>query len=174
MEQNNMRPFAIGIAWFLLVCACGPSSKQTKANTETATTQVKSEQPALLFEDLEGHPVALADFKGKKVLLNFWATWCRPCLEEMPSLERAQVILEKENYVFLLASEQSIPTISDFKTKKDFEFKYLKLNGTLAAQQINALPTTFIYNTAGEKIETILGGVVWDSDAMIEKLKALQ
>ncbi|MCJ7466121.1 MAG: hypothetical protein MUO53_05435 [Maribacter sp.] len=92
----------------------------------------------------------------------------------MPSLLRAQAILEQENYVFLLASEQSIDAIRDFKTKKDFDFKYLKLNGALAALQINALPTTFIYNTAGEKVETILGGVVWDSDAMIEKLKALQ
>jgi thiol-disulfide isomerase/thioredoxin len=158
----------------VLISACGSGNKEAKAIIEPAAPLVQSTKNTLLFEDLNGQPVSLADYKGKKVLLNFWATWCRPCLEEMPSLLRAQAILEKEDYVFLLASEQSIKIINDFKAKKDFDFKYLKLKGALAALQISALPTTFIYNAAGERVETILGGVEWDSDAMIEKLKAIQ
>jgi thiol-disulfide isomerase/thioredoxin len=169
-----MRSIIIGLLGLVLICACGPGNKEAKAATESTVKLIQPEKKAPIFEDLEGQPVSLADYKGKKVLLNFWATWCRPCLEEMPSLLKAQDILEKEDYVFLLASEQSIKIINDFKAKKDYDFTFLKLNGTLAAQQINALPTTFVYNTAGEKVETILGGVVWDSDAMIEKLKSIQ
>jgi thiol-disulfide isomerase/thioredoxin len=127
-----------------------------------------------LFEDLEGHPVALADYKGKKVLLNYWATWCRPCIEEMPSLLRSRALLEKENYVILLASDQSVETIKKFKQARGFDFNYLKFNGSLAEQQINALPVTLIYNEAGEQVERILGGVDWDAPETIEMLKKVR
>ena len=46
--------------------------------------------PEVAFTDIDGNPVGLADFRGKPVLVNLWATWCQPCLREMPSLERLQ------------------------------------------------------------------------------------
>jgi thiol-disulfide isomerase/thioredoxin len=147
---------------------------------EPATDDIKVSVPEKvakavgLFEDLEGRPVALTDYKGKKVLLNYWATWCRPCLEEMPSLLRSQTLLEKENYVILLASDQSLATIKKFKQARGYEFNYLKFNGSLAEQQINALPVTFIYNEAGEQVEKILGGVDWDAPETIEMLKKVR
>jgi peroxiredoxin len=154
--------------------------KETGKETVNDSVQVKAEGAenkvphAALFEDLEGHPVALADYRGKKVLLNYWATWCRPCIEEMPSLLRSRALLEKENFVILLASDQSVETIKKFKQARGFDFNYLKFNGSLAEQQINALPVTFIYNEAGEQVEKILGGVDWDAPETIEMLKKVR
>ena len=160
------------LAMFL---GCKQTAKERTSDSGKVTVPENKIQRAGLFEDLEGHPVALSDYKGKKVLLNYWATWCRPCIEEMPSLLRSQSILEKENYVVLLASDQSVETIKKFKQARGFDFNYLKFNGSLAEQLgINALPVTFIYNEAGEQVEKILGGVDWDAPETIEMLKKVR
>ena len=145
------------------------SAENNKKNTVTAVTKAKSS-----FEDLDGNPVELSDFKGKKVFLNYWATWCRPCIEEMPAMLRAQEVLTNENYVFLLASDQSIEKIKDFKEKKKFDFNFLKFNGSLADLKINALPATFFYNESGKFVNRIDGATEWDSPIVIEKLKAIK
>ena len=146
---------------------------QSKTNNENSTVLEKKQSPGL-YEDLEGNTIKLSDYKGKKILLNFWATYCLPCLKEMPSMLHSQEILEKENYVFLLASNEETEKVKKFIDKKKYDFKFIKYKGTLAQQKIYALPTTFIYNEEGEKVETITGAVEWDSEEMIEKLKNLK
>lgn len=145
------------------------SVESNEKETVTAVRKTKSS-----FEDLDGNPVELSDFKGKKVFLNYWATWCRPCIEEMPAMLRAQEVLNDENYVFLLASDQSTEKIKAFKDKKKFDFNFLKFNGSLADMQINALPATFIYNESGEFINRVDGATEWDSPKIIDKLKAIK
>ena len=130
--------------------------------------------PESSFIDMDGNPVELSDYKGKRVLLNYWATWCRPCIEEMPSLLHAQEVLRAENYVFLLASDQSLEKIKAFKAKKQFDFAFLKFNGSLADMQINALPATFIYNESGQFMKRIDGATEWDSPLLLDKLKAMK
>lgn len=124
------------------------------------------------FEDLSGKPVSLKDFEGKRVVLNYWATWCRPCIAEMPSMQRAQKQLG-EGYVFVLASDQSLETIKAFKEKKDFDFTYVKFNGNLADWQIHALPASFVYNTAGKLDFRVDGAMEWDAPENIQKLQQI-
>ncbi|MGI9547153.1 MAG: TlpA family protein disulfide reductase [Flavobacteriaceae bacterium] len=154
-----------------LLISCKKVVKDKHTISKEANNSVKITEAANQFEDLEGSPIALADYKGKRILLNYWATWCRPCLEEMPSLLRAQATLEKENYIILLASDQSVAVIKAFKQKQGYDFNFLKYNGSWAEQNISSLPTMFIYNEEGEKKEKIVGGVTWDSPEVIQKLK---
>ncbi len=142
-----------------LLISCKKGVKVEDTSAKKGENIEKITEATSQFEDLEGNPIAIADYKGKRVLLNYWATWCRPCIEEMPSLLRSQAILEKENYIFLLASDQTLEVIKDFKEKRNFDFKYIKYNGSWAEEQINSLPTTYIYNEEGEKVEKIIGGV---------------
>lgn len=163
--------FTLLIVVFLSCKMTVEESKKTDGKSAVMAETLKAES---LFQDIDGNAIALADFKGKRVLLNYWATWCRPCVEEMPAMLKAQEILEKENYVFLLASDQSFKTIKTFMKKNPFDLKFIKFNGSLSEQDISALPATFIYNTKGEKVEKIIGATAWDSPEMIERLKNIK
>jgi thiol-disulfide isomerase/thioredoxin len=136
-------------------------------------TDLESNQIKASYVDLYDNKVDLSAFKGKKVLINYWATWCGPCIQEMPSLLKAQEVLKGENYVFLLVSDESIKRISRFKYLKNYNFTYLKSTTSLASMRIFTLPTTVICNEDGKKVKTMVGAIEWDSKQMIKKLKAL-
>ncbi len=164
----------VGALFLLFIFACKGPVKEAGSTENTSGVHDPSRQAVSQFEDMEGNPVALSDFRGKRILLNYWATWCKPCLEEMPALQRSRDILEKENYIFLLASDQSLATIQTFVAKRGLDFNFIRFKGSLAALQISALPTTIIYNAAGEEVDKIVGGVEWDAPEMIQKLKEIQ
>ena len=152
---------------FTLLIVCNSSTSQNSNRNNLDVSQTKS-----IYLDLENNEVNLSSFKGKKLLINYWATWCGPCIQEMPSLLRAQEQLKSE-YVFLLVSEESTQRISRFKSRKSFNFNYIRSSVTLASLGIYSLPITIIYDEEGKEIKTIEGSVVWDSNRMIKKLKAL-
>ncbi len=154
--------------FLFIICACS----LTDSSKKDANEKLKSK--TIVFSDLKGNDVALTDFKGKKVLVNYWATWCRPCVNEMPDLLKAQKILAKENYVFLLVSDESIDKITKFKTFRKYNFKFLKAKKTMASIGVYALPTTFIYNEKGKKVEEIIGATIWNSLEMITLLKNIK
>jgi len=159
-----------------LFSGCKEDKKTNPTVITTTAKEVIAEEPEVTssFTDLEGNPVELTDYKGKRVLLNFWATWCKPCIEEMPSLLEAQDLLATENYIFLVASDQSMDKIKGFKEKKGFEFNWLKFNGTYSDLEIAALPATFIYNEAGEMVHRIDGATAWSSTEIMDLLKGIK
>ncbi|MDF4202886.1 TlpA disulfide reductase family protein [Maribacter sp. SA7] len=151
-------------------CKEDKTKKVEPEKKKTVTEKVASST----YEDLEGNPIELSDYKGKRVLVNYWATWCRPCIEEMPDMEKAQAILADDNYVFLFASDQSVEKINKFKEARGFQLDFIKFNGVYAEENVSALPATFIYNEVGEQVARFDGGLKWDSAEMIEKLRAVQ
>ena len=92
-----------------LVCFDGFSQNEKLSDIESM--QLKSS-----FVDLKNQKVDLTSYKGKKLIINYWATWCKPCIMEMPGLTRAQEILKNHNCIFLLVSDEKISRIS----KKSF------------------------------------------------------
>jgi thiol-disulfide isomerase/thioredoxin len=123
--------------------------------------------------DLEGNSFDVSTLKGKKILVNYWATWCAPCKKEMPDLLESQEILSKENYVFLLVSDESKEQIQDFKNKFKYDFTFLRSSEALSNIGIYAMPTTFIFNEKGKKVKEIIGATEWNSKEMITQLKEL-
>jgi len=157
------------IACFILVLV---GCKPTTSKKEPLPSDI-SKTPKITYVDLSGVEVRLSDYKGKKVLVNYWATWCGPCVKEMPALLKAQEILKESNYVFLLVSDESVEKILNFKSENAYDFNFLRLTSSMDLLGIYALPTTYIYNEKGEKVKEIVGSVIWDSKKMIQTLKDL-
>jgi cytochrome c biogenesis protein CcmG, thiol:disulfide interchange protein DsbE len=124
---------------------------------------------ALQLTSLQGEPTTIDLYRGKVVVLNIWATWCKPCLEEMPSMDRLQQ-LYPDKIAVITVSDEEIGKLLNFKNRQPYTFTFLKANARLADQQITVYPTTYILNSAGEIKEIYLGNQAWDSDKMQAKL----
>ncbi|MEK9853141.1 MAG: TlpA disulfide reductase family protein, partial [Flavobacteriaceae bacterium] len=156
-----------------LLCLTILLSCHRGVNERKSITDLESVQLKTLFVDLNNNPVDITQYKGKRIVLNYWATWCGPCIKEMPALKIAEDLLENHNYTFLLVSDETISKISDFKMNKKFDFNYLKSVKSIETLGIYSLPTSYIFDENGKKIETIVGTISWDSEEIIEKLKKI-
>ena len=123
--------------------------------------------------DLEGSAIDLKQFTGKKIFLNFWATWCKPCILEMPNIEHAQELLSDDNYVFLLASDEAVGRINRFKATHEFELDLVRVETPFLDIGILSLPTTIIIDQEGKIAYNHVGAQEWDSPQLIEKLRNL-
>lgn len=127
--------------------------------------------PELRFENGEGQPVTLADFRGKVVLLNVWATWCGPCREEMPTLDRLQATLGGKDFEVLALSidRAGIGVVNAFYDEIGVEHlaKYIDDSGE-AARELGAvgLPTTLLLDRQGREIARHVGPAAWDTPEM--------
>lgn len=119
------------------------------------------------IKELKNQPMDLTQYEGKAVFINFWATWCKPCIQEMPTIENAQKILADKDIVFLLASNEDLERIDKFIKKHSYNFHYVQLEN-LEELKIQALPTTFIFNPEGKLKFSESGFRNWDESANIE------
>lgn len=119
--------------------------------------------------DLKHRPIDLKQYEGKTVFINFWATWCKPCIEEMPSIEKVQNILKNEDLVFLLASGESAEEIDAFRNAHDYKFNYARIENS-EELGIQVLPTTFIFNPEGELVFSEAGNRKWDDKNNIDMI----
>jgi thiol-disulfide isomerase/thioredoxin len=117
---------------------------------------------------LDGTKASLADFRGEVVLLNFWATWCAPCLREMPSLERLQVALEDQPFRVVAVSTDrgGAAAVKPFlkRLKLDEITVLLDARSRLAADMgLRGLPTTYVLDHKGRVVGGMEGPAEWDS-----------
>ena len=136
-------------------------------------SDLESLQTKTTFVDLDENNLDLSEFKQGKIVINYWATWCAPCIKEMPSLKRAEKILNDYGYTFLLVSDETISKISSFKEEMNFDFNFLKSSKSFETLGIYSMPTSYIFDETGKLVETIVGAIEWDSVEMINKLKIL-
>ncbi|MCH2480413.1 MAG: TlpA family protein disulfide reductase [Flavobacteriales bacterium] len=147
---------------------CNTGITNNKNVSDLESLQLKTS-----FVDLYENNLDLSVYKGKRIVINYWATWCGPCIKEMPSIKRAEEILEDYGYTFLLVSDETISEISKFKNDSNFDFNFLKSIESYETLGIYSIPTSYIFDENGKIIETIVGAIEWDSEEMINKLKIL-
>jgi len=141
---------------FLLVCtgwlsSCAPPEKRHELSLEDFDLLT-----------LDGQPVDIGILEGKTVFINVWATWCRPCVQEMPTIAMAMEALKGKDIIFLFASNEEVEEITAFRDRKDFPFDYIQLKN-LEELSIEAIPTTFIFNSSGKKIYEEVGFRNWST-----------
>ena len=130
----------------------------------------------VIFLDQNDQKINIKDFNGNLVLLNFWATWCEPCKEEMPSLDRLQNNLELNNIkVFAInISKESLKKINDFFQELNIEYlePYYDAPTTLAKTlSLRGFPTSILFNKEGKEFSRIIGSIDFDNLEFIEWLK---
>jgi thiol-disulfide isomerase/thioredoxin len=131
--------------------------------------------PDLTFVDAAGAEHSLKDFRGKFILVNFWATWCPPCRKEMPSLDRLQARLGGPDF-------QVVPISLD-RGGMDKVQSFLKDTGihnltayldpdakSMALFGFPGLPTSILIDAKGEQVARLIGGAEWDSPVVITQL----
>jgi peroxiredoxin len=124
-----------------------------------------SAAPDFALSTLEGRPVRLREFRGKLVLVNFWATWCAPCLHEMPSMEQLYQTFKQTEFVLLAVSmdRQGEGVARPFVDKLKLTFPVL-LDSTLEVSRqysVRGLPTTYLIDPEGLLIGVVIGARDW-------------
>lgn len=163
------------------ICTLGQGVQKPTSGT-VGTLQVWDEPCVLpdgvLFADADNAPVGLEAFAGKTVVLNLWATWCPPCLREMPSLDRLQAEMGGDAFTVVALNqdrggvnvarawldEQGLSNLAVYADPKGVVPRALEAPG---------LPTTVVLDAQGREVARLVGEAEWDSAAMQDQLRAL-
>jgi thiol-disulfide isomerase/thioredoxin len=134
--------------------------------------------PAFTLTDAEGAPVAPESFAGQGVVLNFWATWCPPCVAEMPALDRLHAALAEARIIVVAASQDrgGANVVRPFYERTGVQHLPVWLDPRGAAGRafgIRGLPTTVVLNRSGREVARLEGEATWDAPAMLDRLRAL-
>ena len=131
----------------------------------------------VIFMDINQKNVNLYDFKGKLIILNFWATWCAPCKEEMPSLDNLQINPKLNNlkiFPINIGQEDISKSVSFFKELNIKNLKiYFDAPITLAKKfSLRGIPTTILFNKKGEEFGRVMGSIDFNKKEFINWLKS--
>ena len=164
MSQLKKIIFKVLFCFLLFSCQSNDTNNQSVSDLESLQRKTS-------FVDLYENNLDLSVYKKGKIVISYWATWCAPCIKEMPGIKRAEEILEEYGYTFLLVSDETVSKISEFKNEWNFDFNFLKSSKSFETLGVYAMPTSYIFDENGQIIETIVGAIEWDSEEMINKLK---
>ncbi len=131
--------------------------------------------PNFTLRNEEGKVVALADFRGKIVVLNYWATWCPPCIEEMPSLNRlADRFRDKDLVVLGVSLDEDADAYKDFLAKNQISFLTLRNPARAVSEQYGTykLPETFVISRQGRLLKKYIGPKEWDGAEIAAEFNA--
>lgn len=124
---------------------------------------------ALALTDLNGNAVSLNKFKDKKLFVNFMATWCSPCISELPSLEIAQQTLSPKNFQFILISDEPLERLRLLQQRVNVPV--LCSVKKLSELKIYTIPASYLLNEKGEIVFKKTGGADWGSEEVLSEIQ---
>jgi thiol-disulfide isomerase/thioredoxin len=157
------------VALCLSACATLAAAQQLRAWPGGAT-------PPLALQDLDGKQHTLGDYRGKVVLINFWATWCEPCRAEMPSINKLRASLAGQPFAVLAVNlGENEQRIRRFMAQVPLEFTVLLDRDSAAAKawRTRVLPASFLVGPDGRVRYSVIGEYDWEQDAARKAVLAL-
>ena len=122
--------------------------------------------------DLEGNRVNFSDLKGKKIVLSFGASWCVNCIDELETLSaiKDQQLAGVEVVVI---SDEKLERVQAFSQRNNYPFTFLKMNQPFGSIGVNAIPTTYIFNSKLEVKDETVGFIDWKDPSTVEHIRKL-
>jgi thiol-disulfide isomerase/thioredoxin len=153
-----------------------PLKGDARADTTRFVPWSGSETPALTLNDLSGRAHAIADYRGRVVLVNFWATWCEPCRAEMVSMQRLQERLAGRPFTVLLVNYgEARMRVGEFVKREALGFSVLldPNQDASRAWRVRVLPSSFLVDAEGRVRYTVIGEMDWASQESVETVQTL-
>lgn len=130
----------------------------------------------LSFPNVEEQDIQLSEYKGKVILLNFWATWCPPCVKEMPSMQRLHDKFPEQDFeIVAISAGESHAAVESFMMSLDTELTFPILldekGRTFKDFGIRGLPMSFLFDREGKLIKTISGSREWDEEREVQLIE---
>ena len=172
--NQKIYKFIILIFCFSIFSSISQTDEDIPLNN-IAINEIPKPLSSIIFEDFSGNKINLKDYKGKLVVINFWATWCAPCKKEMPSLDNLyQDSSFKNLQIFAVNMEQP----NKEKTKNFFNELNIKKLSIFFDKNLNfvkefklrGVPTTIIINKKGEEFARIIGEVNFQDEKLLKWL----
>jgi peroxiredoxin len=132
--------------------------------------------PAFALPDLDGQQVALDDLRGQVVLVNFWATWCKPCEDEMPAMQRLHDALAPSGFELLAVSvDESDEPVREFQERLGLHFPILMdpAKDVADTYQSFRFPESFLVGRDGTLVARYIGPRDWDAPAYVDRIRRL-
>ncbi|GEM64900.1 alkyl hydroperoxide reductase [Sphingobacterium faecium NBRC 15299] len=153
-----------------------PNSQAVETTVDSAATSPTSQANEVSFIDENGKDITLSSLKGKVVFINFWATWCPPCIHEMPSINSLkQSFKENNEIIFLMVDVDGMMDKSKaFMAENKYDLQVYAPHGEIPSEFLgNAIPTTVILNKKGELVDRLEGGRDYADPAIKKSLDKL-
>ena len=160
----------------LLVVSIVAGFEAPRADVSRFVPWTRAETPPLSLKDLSGKEHALADYRGKVLLLNFWATWCEPCKDEMPSMRALKERLAGQPFEVLVVNYgEGAGKVREFLTREKLELVALLDPNKDAARawRVRVLPGSYLIDTDGRVRSNVIGEYDWASDEAMKAVRAL-
>jgi len=141
-----------------------------------AATRTLRATPDLAWRDIDGNDVRIVDFAGKVLLVNFWATWCAPCVRELPSMNRLQAKLAAEGLQVVAINVDTGGRYAAEPYVQRLALDRLSLyldprSAVSRAMGVSVMPTSFLIDRRGREIGRLEGGAEWDSDEAVALIR---
>ena len=178
--MNGVRSLLLGVCSFLLLTAMGANAPADSDKSAVSPYEIdkldRQKAPEFSLKDVNGRTVTLASLKGKVVLLNFWATWCPPCLSEMPKFNALYKEMKGRGLeIVAISADRSADYLKDYISKNSLEFKVLydEDRSVLKRYKVFSMPTTFLIDKNGVIVEKFFGEYDWTDREITQKIEKL-
>lgn len=176
----DLRKLLLSIFCFVYLTAMGPNSCAGGEKKPPSPFEIdrleKDRAPDFSLNDLGGTPVTLSSLRGKVVLLNFWATWCPPCISEMSVLNKLYRELRYRGLeIVAISADRSEGYLRDYIGRHGLDFKVLYDEGRTVVKQykVFSMPTTFLIDKNGVIVEKFFGEYDWTDQEIKKKIEKL-
>lgn len=170
--MTTVKLISVGALALSLIGYTAYQSNTKKENVVTVTPKAGATLPDFMVKTDQGKTVNLKSFKGKKVFVNLWATWCGPCRREMPSIEALynKTKGKKVEFVMLSLDDDFNKAINYKSTNKFTMPMYYPAGNMPALFNVDGIPATFVFDEKGELVKTIQGSTNYDTQDFVNLL----